>query len=399
MLVYSSNKDRVLKNRPNLDWLFDGEYRAELLDLSPASPKGFNPSGGIKGSLIIFKGIWRNGSFKGVMMGGNSSISGGRIIDGIFISQPDSFQISPWNFWSGGFSPMKGFVMGMPTAKDNTKYKKISLAQVPSEKIIKIIDNNDQEHILTVEKGINITSLDFIINGQKVDWINYTKDKASFEKSFMVVGKNFMIPDIGFEIDKGIQSIEIKTLDYSPKNISVEKESPEKAPTEDVNKFKIKTKEKGWTPGGKGYYNLDIDTNDNDLIESISKFKNDINSGKFFNYLNFFKRIIKEGRVDGYGKFPSLAFIFPNTIGVNYKNDDKKRDAVMKYFSDFRENVIDNFSSQNISEYYINLVKKYIDQKSTPPKNKTKKKTAVKSSRPKINEEKLSFYKIISKIL
>lgn len=401
-LVYSSNKKSVLKNRPELDWLFDGEYIAEKLGLSKSEKESFEVSGGIKGRLINFKGIWKNGTFKGVMFGSDSKILGGRIIDGIFMGEADGFKISPWNFWSGGFSPMKNFVLGMPIAKDNTEYKKLSIFQVPSDKIIKIIDNNDEEYILKVEKGVNYESLNLKINEGEVDWINYTKDKNSFENSFMIIGQNFSIPDIGFSIDKGIQSIEIKTSSYSPKTTNSQTTTSVTTTTipSDINKFDIKTKQSGWTPGGKsGYYNLDIDLSDSVLADSIQKFKDDINSDRFFKYLNFLKRIIGEGRIDGYGKFPNLAFLFPKQMGTNYKNDDIKRDVVMKYFSDFRENVIDKFTAQNVSEYYIKLVKKYIEE--TPISKKTKKPSTpkTKSSRVTVKEEKLSLSEIISKIL
>jgi hypothetical protein len=139
VVVYSSNKERVLKSRPQLDWLFDGDYVANNLSISNYTPKYFEPSGGIKGKLINLSGVWQDGSFKGIMSTSGSKILGGRIIDGIFMGEADGFQISPWNFWSGGFSPMKNFVLGMPIAKDNTKYKKLSIFQVPSDKIIKII--------------------------------------------------------------------------------------------------------------------------------------------------------------------------------------------------------------------------------------------------------------------
>lgn len=402
LVVYSSNKDQVLKSKPELEWLFDGDYVAKKLDISNYTPKHFKPSGGIKGRLINFSGIWKGGSFKGIMSTSGSQILGGRIVDGIFMSEADGFQISPWNFWSGGFSPMKNFVLGMPIAKDNTKYKKLSIFQVPSDKVIKIIDNNDEEHILKVEKGVNYESLDLKINGNKVEWINYTKDKSSFENSFMVVGKNFSIPDLGFSIDNGIQSIEIKTSSYSLKSTSTSTTSTiTPSISLDADKFDIKTKQSGWTPGGRGYYVLDIDINDNNLVDSIQKFKDDINSGKFFKYLNFLKTIIEEGRVDGYGKFPSLAFLFPKQMGVNYKNDDSQRDAVMKYFSDFRENIIDNFASQNIADYYIKLIKNYIEGNIATTKKTAKSSTSkMKSSRAKpIKEENLSLSEIISKIL
>ena len=402
VVVYSSNKERVLKSRPQLDWLFDGDYVANNLSISNYTPKYFEPSGGIKGKLINLSGVWQDGSFKGIMSTSGSKILGGRIIDGIFMGEVDGFQISPWNFWSGGFSPMKNFVLGMPIAKDNTKYKKLSIFQVPSDKIIKIIDNNDEEHLLKVEKGVNYESLNLNINGETVDWINYSKDKTSFGNSFMIVGQNFSIPDIGLSIDKGIQSIEIKTADYSPKQTlsTTAASAPSTLASSNINKFDIKTKQSGWTPGGRGYYTLDIDINDSNLVESIQKFKDDINSGKFFKYLNFLKKIIEEGRVDGYGKFPSLAFLFPKQIGINYKNDDSQRDAVMKYFSEFRENVIDNFASQNISDYYTKLIKNYIEGVTPSPKKTTKSpSTKAKGSRVTIKEEKLSLSEIISKIL
>lgn len=401
VLVYSSNKEGVLKSRPELEWLFDGDYIAQDLSISNYTPKFFEASGGIKNKLINFSGVWQDGSFKGIMIGSGSKILGGRIIDGIFMSEADGFKISPWNFWSGGFSSMKNFVLGMPIVKDNTKYKKISIFQVPSDKIIKIIDNNDEEHLLSVEKGVNYESLDLKINGERVEWINYTKDKKYFENSLMIVGQNFSISDIGFSIDKGIQSIEIKTSSYSPKTTNSQttnSATPTPIPL-DINKFDIKTKQSGWTPGGRGYYTLDIDINDNILVDSIQKFKDDINSGKFFKYLKFLKKIIEEGRVDGYGKFPNLAFLFPKQMGINYKNDDSQRDAVMKYFSDFRENVIDNFDSQNITDYYIKLVKKYIEETPTSKKIKKPSTPKAKSSRVTVKEEKLSLSEIISKIL
>lgn len=402
VLVYSSNEEGVLKSRPELEWLFEGDYIAQSLSISNYTPKLFDATGGIKNKLINFNGIWRDGSFKGIMIGAGSKIEGGRIIDGIFMGEADGFKVSPWNFWSGGFSPMKNFVLGMFIAKDNTKYKKLSIFQVPSDKIIKIIDNNDEEYILKVEKGVNYESLNLKINEGEVEWINYTKDKNSFGNSFMIIGQNFSIPDIGFSIDKGIQSIEIKTSSYSPKTTNSQTTTSVTTTTipSDINKFDIKTKQSGWTPGGKsGYYNLDIDLSDSVLADSIQKFKDDINSDKFFKYLNSLKRIIGEGRIDGYGKFPNLAFLFPKQMGTNYKNDDIKRDVVMKYFSDFRENVIDKFTAQNVSEYYIKLVKKYIEE--TPISKKTKKPSNPKAKSPRVTvkEEKLSLSEILSKIL
>jgi membrane-associated HD superfamily phosphohydrolase len=87
-------------------------------------------------------------------------------------------------------------------------------------------------------------------------------------------------------------------------------------------------------------------------------------------------------------------------MGINYKNDDSQRDAVMKYFSDFRENIIDNFTSQNITDYYIKLIKNYIEGNLSTSKKTTKSSTSkTKSSRVTVKEEKLSLSEIISKFL
>jgi hypothetical protein len=392
-LVHTSDKNRVIKLRPSLEWLYKGVWKAKRLGLTSRKQDG---EGAIKGRLVTFDGVWESGDFMGVLKGGE--IIGGQIKDGYYLSRADGFKISPWDFKSGGFSVGSGFVFGMPLAKDNTKYKSLSIFQVPTDKIIKIIDNNDQEYLLNVNRGVSYKTVDMKIDNVEVSWSPYSNSKSDFEKSFIKIGEKFDLPGV-LSIDKGVQSIEVKTLEYegqTPESQEPESQEPESQRPESWNRFDVKTSMRGWTPGTKGGYFIDIDESDDELIDSIQKFKEDINSGKFFRYLDFFKALMDEGRIDGYGNYPSLAFLFPKQIGTTYKANDEERDRVMKYFSEFRQKVVNKFRSQNITKHYLNMLKKYVNQESKP-KVKSVKKTK-KGSRP-LEESKLSILKILRETL
>jgi hypothetical protein len=369
-VVWKANEDKILKKFPDLSWLFKGDWKAKNIGIG-SSKKGAR--GSIGGKLITFRGIWNNGTFMGVLAGGK--ILGGQMIDAYYLGLPDGFKIDPWDFKSGGSSVASGFVMGKRLLKPNKEYKKISLIQVPVNTILKITDNSDKVYHLEISKSINYDSLDFIINDKLVPWKIYTDSPQDFKKTIIEVGNTFSIPNV-ISIDKNIQKIELKTSEYEYEKKEAEsEEGNEKTVSKDYNKFNIVTKRKGWKPGGKGYYNLDIEKSDSNTIESIDKFKKDLNSGKFFKYLNMFKRLIDEGRIDGYGNFPSLAFIFPKQQGSSYKTKDDNRDKVMDYFSNFRTNVINNFSSQKVSDYYLKKLKseileEKISNKKTKPNTK-----------------------------
>jgi len=391
-----SNKEKVLKLNPQLEWLFKGVYEGIELGLTKFS---FTSSGGIKDKVVTFEGIWQSGTFSGVMRG-DSEISGGQIVDGYYISNAEGFKIDPWDFKSGGYSVSQGFVFGTyRLAKENTKYKRLSLIQVSKDQIIKIVDNNDKEFLLNVEKGIDFSSLDMQINGEIVSWENFNRNASTFEKSFINIGKPFIVPGI-VEITNGVQSIEVKSKEYQGVS-STATSSPSSTSATNVNadKFNIKTKNPGWTPPS-GHYLLDIDLNDNDLINEIEKFKNDINSGKFFKYIEMFKQLVEEGRIDGYGNYPNLAFLYIKNKGESYKTQDNKRDALMKYFSDFREYVIDNFKSDKVSKYYLTKLKKEIQE---TPVSSTKTKATTKTTRRagpiKESHNNLSLLQILKKTI
>lgn len=392
VLVHSSDIARALKLTPSIEWLFKGVWRAKKLRLSRTNKTG---EGSIEGKLVEFVGIWEDGTFMGILSGG--SIEGGWIKDGYYIGNADGFKISPWNFKSGGYSPSSEFVLGMPIAKDNTKYKTLSIFQVPSDKKIKIVDNNDVEHILNVERGVSFETLNIKINGNEVFWSPYSNSKSDFEKSFIKVGETFDLPEV-LLIDKGIQSIEVKTSEYESQ--APESQATESKMPENWNKFDVKSNVKGWTPGTKGGYFIDVEEDDEETISSIQKFKDDINSGKFFKYLNFFKQLIDEGRIDGYGNYPSLAFLFPKQVGSTYKSDDPERDRVMKYFSDFRQKVINNFRAENVTKYYLGLLKKYVETDSVTI-SKTQKTTKSKGGARggTVTESKLSILDILKKTI
>ena len=410
-LVYVANAEKTFKRNPQLEWLFKGDYEAKKLEISTNSIKG---RGTIRGKAILFTGVWQSGAFMGVLK--NGEINGGQIIDGYYIAKGEGFKIDPWDFKSGGMSVASGFAFGLRLAKDNTSYKSLSLVQVPSGKIIKIIDNNDKEHLIKMDRGVGYKTLNMKIDGQEVSWENYNKSESDFKQTYMTVGSNFTIPGVK-EISKGIQSIEVKTAEYEGGDEDSSTEGKgKKTGASKTNKdslFDVKTNVKGWTPGGKsGYYVLDIDVNDEELLKSISGFKEDINSGKFFKYLNFFKSLIDEGRVDGYGNNPGLSFLFPKQKGESYKSADSKRDTTIKYFNRFRDDVIDSFKSDKIANYYKNLMKKYLEEPSSggtskkkkPTKKATTKKPAKRSAQSavgKVNEsyKELSIVKILKESL
>ena len=371
-----ADKQKTLNVSEDAEWLFDGSYRANLLDLDKVTTEG---DGRIKDRMVRFEGSWFSGAFKGRMIG-NSEISGGQIVDGIYASKPEGFKINPWDFISGAYMLVQGAseVMGLEVAKLNSSYKSLSLVQVPKNTIIKIVDNNDEEHLLNIEKSINEQSLDFKINGTVIPWNNYTYNKNNFLKTFMIVGKNFSIPGV-ISIDNGIQSIEVKTTAYKTKPVANAKNKPKNIP-KDFNKFDIKTNIKGWNPSVKGGYKLDLDVNDLELINRVSNFKRDINNGNFFKYINYFKRLTDEGRIDGYGNFLSLSAVFPKKVGVQYKNPDSKRDVIMKYFSDFITDVIDNLVAQNVSKYYLVKLKEAMEDNSTTTAPVSKKSTKTKKT-------------------
>lgn len=401
-LVHSSNQSKVMKIHPNLEWLFKGSWRADKLGISKTTRA--KARGAAKGKLITFMGEWSSGAFMGIFKKG--VISGGQIIDGYYLGSADGYKLKPWDFKSGGCSNGSGFVMGLRMAKENTKHKKLSIIQVKKGLQIKILDNNDTEHLISVEKGVDYNSLDMKVNGIDVSWEMYNKSGSDFEKSYINVGSNFSIPGI-IDIDKGVQSIEVKTSEYEKKEAEGEPENSSQAVSD---RFDVKTKRKGWKPGGRGYYLMDF-KGDASSQEKFEKFKKDIDSGFFFKNLIFFKKLVEEGRVDGYGAYPSLAFIFPKQKGEVFKDADGGRDTVMSYFSDFREHVLNNFKSDSISQYYLDLTKKEINENpaaKTTKKSKpaTKKKTA-KQKQNRINRvmgkkpvnESLSISNILKKII
>ena len=397
--VFVSNKERALKVNSSIEWIYKGSWSAKRLSLSGTAKK--YSKGGIKGRLINFVGEWESGTFMGIIS--NGIITGGQIVDGYYIANSDGFKISPWDFKSGGCSVGTGFVMGLRMAKENTKHKKLSIIQVAEGLQIKIVDNNDVEHLLRIDKGVDYESLDMKINGVEVSWENYNRTKSDFENSYIQIGKVFSIPGV-IDINKGVQYIEVKTSEYESKE---GEEIAEPKKESKPNKFDIKTKRKGWKPGGKGYYVLELE-DDEELFKSVNKFKEDINSGMFFKYLNFFKRLVEEGRIDGYGEYPSLAFMYPKEKGEAFKNKDSERDKVMSYFSRFRQDVINNFKSDNITQYYLNLLKKEI---SGEKENKTKTKTkptpgklpphiaALQKKYLTENDSQMSIVKILKKII
>ena len=326
-----------------LRWLLDGTYQASQLGLASR-----NTGGPVKGKHVTFKGVWKGGEFRGVMLS-PSTILGGYINDGYYLSLPDGFKIPPYNFIKGGYSTTKEFVMGMRLAKENQSYKKLSLVQVPKNNQIKIIDNNDKEHLLSVSKGVDYTSLNLTINGVEVPWENYNRTKEKFLTSIMEVGNKFSIPNI-IDIPAGIQSIEVKASSYESKDTGETNVGD--------NKYKfVITEPKGW--GWASGYSLDKSAVDDENVKKqIDRFKEDIESGSFFRYLRFFKKLIEQNRIDGYGKFPALSYLYPEQVGTKGNQKDEKRDATMKYFSDFSENVIDNLTSEKIAKFYENKIKK-----------------------------------------
>jgi hypothetical protein len=396
VLVHTSNVEKVLKNRPSIEWLFKGVWEAKVLGLTKRAQEG---RGSLKGRLITFIGAWESGAFMGVLRGG--AITGGQMIDGYYLSGAEGFKIKPWDFKSGGFSVASGFAMGLRLAKDNAQYKKLSLIQVQKGQIIKIIDNNDKEHLLKVEKGVDYTSANMKINGTDISWENYNRSGQDFANSIILAGKPFSIPGV-INIDKGVQSIEVKSSEYEGSaEASVEGgETVEKQ--ENWNRFDIDTNKAGWKPNVINGYKLDIEENNSEAIKNIQKFKDDINSGKFFRYVNFFKQLVEEGRIDGYGNYPNLAFLFPKEIGKSYKNDDVERNNTMKYFSDFRKDVINNFRSEKISQYYLKLLKREMtgDEVATATgETPTPKKKRTRATGRNLEESKLSLTQAIKKVI
>lgn len=395
-LVHSSNQSKVEKIHPSLGWLFKGSWKAETLGLTKSKRKA---RGAVKGQLVTFRGEWLSGAFMGVFKGG--AITGGQIVDGYYLGSADGYKIEPWDFKSGGSSIGSGFIMGLRMAKENTNHKKLSIIQVKKGLQIKIIDNNDTEHLLRINKGVDYDSLNMKINDVDVSWEMYNRSGGDFETSNITVGSTFSIPGV-VNIDKGVQSIEVKTSDYEEKKVEKSTDDSD----EDIsNKFDIKSKRKGWKPGGRGYYLLELG-DDKELSEKVEKFKKDIDSGQMFKYVNFFKRLAEEGRIDGYGDYPSLAFIYPKQKGDSFKNKDGERDRVMSYFSNFRQQVLNNFKSDNITQYYLNLLKTEIlgqvlksskkSSTSTPAQNTAKLKKFKKAAGL---SESLSMSKIIKKII
>lgn len=400
-LVHTSNQAKVEKLFPSLSWILKGSWKAETLGLTKTKRKA---RGSIKGQLITFRGEWLSGAFMGVFKGG--AITGGQMIDGYYLGSADGYKIEPWDFKSGGSSIGSGFVMGLRMAKENTKHKKLSIIQVKKGLQIKIVDNNDIEHLLKIDKGVDYDSLDMKINDIDVSWELYNRSAGDFEKSYVTVGSNFDIPGI-INIDKGVQSIEVKTSDYEEKEVEKGKESSSKK-EEVLSRFLLKTKRKGFgtTPNG---YKIDLN-DDKELSEKVSKFIEDIDSERFFKYINFFKRLANEGRIDGYGNYPALAFIYPKQKGESFKDKDAERDRVMSYFSNFRQQVINNIVSDPISQRYMDSIKKEINSK--PKVKKTSKKSSkntivkpktspksVVSANLKEDDSALSISKILKKII
>ena len=398
-LVHTSNQAKVEKLHPSLVWIFKGSWKAETLGLTKSKRKA---RGAVKGQLITFRGEWLSGAFMGVFKGG--AITGGQMVDGYYLGSADGYKIEPWDFKSGGSSIGSGFVMGLRMAKENTKHKKLSIIQVKKGLQIKIVDNNDTEHLLKIDKGVDYDSLNMKINDIDVSWEMYNRSAGDFEKSYITVGGNFQIPGI-VNIDKGVQSIEVKTSDYEEKKMEKGEESSSEE--EVLSKLSLKTKRAGFKtmPGG---YKIDLN-NDKELSEKVLKFIEDIDSERFFKYINFFKRLAKEGRIDGYGNYPALAFLYPKQKGETFKDKDAERDRIMSYFSNFRQQVINNIVADNVSQRYMDSIKKEINSK---PKVKKVTKKAAKTSKSKrpspsqivqgiLKEDglKLSISKILKKVI
>ena len=109
------------------------------------------------------------------------------------------------------------------------------------------------------------------INDIDVSWEMYNRSAGDFEKSYVTIGSNFQIPGI-VNIDKGVQSIEVKTSDYEEEK--VEKSEESSSEEEVLSKLSLKTKRAGFKtmPGG---YKIDLNS-DKELSEKVSKFIEDI---------------------------------------------------------------------------------------------------------------------------
>lgn len=358
-LIYDFNEDKF-----KIRWLLDGSYEAKNLSLSKTYTNG-----PVKGRDIYFVGIWKSGDFKGVM-GKNSIITGGYIVDGIYAAKSVGFKIPPYNLISKGYVILGDKIMGLPIVEPNKKYKSLSIYQVRKGDKIKIIDNNDKEHVITVDKNFTEKSLDISINGTVINWDNYNRSRSNFMKSVMKIGNSFSIPNI-IDVNDGIQSIEVKTSQYKSKESVKSKES---AKSNEVIKFPNPVK--GWGATVPDGYKLDTSIlGDDEVMNKVERFISDSESGKFEKYLNFFKKLIEQGRVDGYGKYPALRYLWKEK-GQTYKEEDKKRDATLKYFSDFSENIIDNFKSNKVEKYYENKMSQFLGLSSKKVKSKKQKKSS-----------------------
>jgi hypothetical protein len=373
-----------------LRWLLDGVYEAKSLSLSKIST-----GGPIKGRDISFVGVWKSGEFKGILSS-NSIITGGYIVDGIFASNADGFKIPPYNFISKGYSVFGNKIMGLPIVEQNKKYNSISIYQVKPGDQIKIIDNNDAEHVLKIEKSMNISTTDIVINGTVVNWDSYNRSRSNFMKSVIKVGEKFSIPGI-INIEDGIQSIEVKAPQYQKKESNLDNNKDSQ-----TIDSKFPNPVKGWGSTVPGGYKIDETAlEDEEIRKKYERFKKDAESGSFERYLNFLKKLISQGRVDGFGNYPSLSYLWKEK-GKKYLEKDEKRDATLKYFSDFSENIIDNFKSEKVQKYYENKMAEFlgfIQQKSKSKTAKFSKQNFLSSVGKALDESKSSIKEMIIKNL
>jgi hypothetical protein len=371
-----------------LSWLTKAEFRARKISVDFQNEK-----------LLTFWGDWKSGEFKeGEFAGNGSRFLGGTFI-GEYIAPYSTWKTVPNDFLDGKWYDGENGLLGLKNIYDLRVVREgannvFNILAVPPGRSIKINSFGKREIIISVIKrldrensnfkfevydSLNESSQPVILPWRK---IRGNSDEEFISNTVIDIKNTKSLPVFGLNLKEGIQSVEIiSSPDFG--TLQSKEEEPEAVDFD----FKFSFGKKGW--GSNNIYSLNsFNIKTDEQKGRINKFKEDVKSGRFFNNLALFKKMIEQGRVDGYGKYPELAFLFPKQIGSTYKNQDQKRDKIMAYFSDFSGLIIDNLSSEYISGWFENKIKTELGlgskgQSAKPASKSSTKKVSVKKPKEK----------------
>jgi hypothetical protein len=338
------------KDEHKINFLAKGKYEATEINIS-------------KNWEVDFWGNWHNGTFRGIMNEG--SVIDGGMFAGLYYSENSGFKISPSDFY-GAWGADDG-ILGMNYLKEGDNIQKTYLFQIPEGQYLVLTGNSGKKVILKIVKSINSKGPNIIVQDvqtKKQIEIKWLEVKDNIDDSILIsIGEPFIIEGLS-EIKDAVKKIDI-----------FKKIEEEGVPTQTANtgnRFIINE------PGFK--INVGVSFPIKGHQEKFNQMAEAINNRVFMSNLEFLKREIESGEIDGYGNYPALSYLFPEkgTSSLSISNDAKN---VMQFFVDLKKYSIDNFVKkienkgkvQNVKHQdainnFINRLKKYLNIDMLKPK-------------------------------